>query len=108
MSHEVSGTLLEVFDEEQVTKNFRKQEFILEVGANTKYPQTVIFELTGKNIGALAEIEDGSEITVSFSLRGRRWDGPKGTRYFNSLSAFNIQCHEADAPKPINDDDVPF
>ena len=47
MGMEASGRIHAIFEAQQVTERFRKREFVLELGDNPRYPQFVIFQLTG-------------------------------------------------------------
>ena len=91
MNMQVQGRIHTAFPAEQVTQRFKKREFVLELDAASRYPQLVIFQLTGDRCGALDDFEAGETVSVEFSLRGREWKSPKGeTRYFNSLEVWSI------------------
>jgi hypothetical protein len=50
MALEATGRLHTIFDTKQVSERFSKREFIVETTDNPKYPQTVLFQLTGSSI----------------------------------------------------------
>jgi len=117
MNMQIQGRIHTAFPAEQVTQRFKKREFVLELDATSRYPQLVIFQLTGDRCNALDDFKVGDEVQVEFSLRGREWKSPKGdTRYFNSLDVWTIaRAGEAggdgfdDEPPPHTDDDqIPF
>jgi len=121
MGLEVTGKLHEVFDTKQVTERFRKREFVVETSDNPRYPQFVLFQLTGDRCEAIEEFQIGDEVSVDFSVRGREWKSPKGeVKYFNSLDVWTIDGRSSrpvfgdDEPPPLNDppegidDDLPF
>ncbi|MFO0688846.1 MAG: DUF3127 domain-containing protein [Myxococcota bacterium] len=117
MNMQVQGRIHAAFPAEQVTQRFKKREFVLELDAASRYPQLVLFQLTGDRCSALDDFKVGDEVQVEFSLRGREWKSPKGdTRYFNSLDVWTIaRSGEAmgggfdDEPPPHTDDDqIPF
>jgi hypothetical protein len=123
MGMEVSGKLHAVFDTKQVTDRFQKREFVLEVADNPRYPQYVLFQLTGDRCDQLEGYQPGDEVKVEFSLRGREWTSPRGeVKYFNSLDVWTIERVGAgagrgddepplpDGPPPDlgMDDDIPF
>ena len=92
MGMEVSGKLHVINEAQQVTERFRKREFVLELSENARYPQFVIFQLTGDRCGRIDDFEVGVEVRVEFSLRGREWKSPRGeVKYFNSLDVWNIE-----------------
>lgn len=123
MNMQVQGKLHALFDAEQVTQRFRKREFVLELDGESRYPQYVMFQLTGDRCEMLDGFAKGEDVTVEFSLRGREWTSPKGeVRYFNSLETWALDRvgdaapGGADAPggpgdeppPPSDDDDIPF
>ena len=113
MGMETRGRLHAKFDTQQVTERFRKREFVVELADNPRYPQFVLFQLTGDRCEGLDEFEVGDEVRVEFSLRGREWTSPKGeVRYFNSLDVWTVEREgPGDVPPPEGpppEDDVPF
>ncbi len=113
MGMETRGRLYAIFDAQQVTERFRKREFVLELADNPRYPQLVLFQLTGDRCESLDGFEVGDEVRVEFSLRGREWKSPKGeVRYFNSLDVWTLEREgppdDAPPPGPPPEDDVPF
>ena len=106
MGIEVSGKLHVINDAQQVTERFRKREFVLELSENARFPQFVIFQLTGERCGRIDDFEVGDEVRVEFSLRGREWKSPRGeVKYFNSLDVWNI---ERAGGAQSRDDEPPF
>ena len=127
MNMQIQGKIHAAFDAEQVTERFRKREFVLELDGSTRYPQYVMFQLTGDRCGELDGYKAGDEIKVEFSLRGREWTSPKGeVRYFNSLEVWSVEGMGAgggtgaggsssgpsrsgdEPPPPSDEDDIPF
>lgn len=123
MAIQVSGRLHAIFETKQVTERFAKREFVLELADNPKYPQRVLFQLTGERINALDNFKVGNDVRVDFSLRGREWTGRDGeVKYFNSLDVWTIDLlsgpgssgrQQAPSLRPQDDgmpldDDVPF
>jgi hypothetical protein len=122
MNMQIQGKVHAHFEAEQVTPRFRKREFVLELDGASRYPQYVMFQLTGDRCELLDGFEKGAEVRVEFGLRGREWTSPKGdVRYFNSLEVWSIdRVGEADPaaieepvfsdepPPPDDEDDIPF
>lgn len=125
MGIEVSGKLHTIYETKQVSERFAKREFVLEMADNPKYPQLVLFQLTGDRCAQLDDHQVGDEVRVEFSLRGREWKSPQGDlKYFNSLDVWKLEAsrsgrgrgpapgssgyrgdpRDADVP-PRNDDD---
>ena len=121
MGIQQTGKLHAKFEPQQITERFRKQEFVVELEPNSRYPQYVSFQLTGDRCGQIDGFEEGDEISVEFTLRGREWTSPKGdVKYFNSLEVWGIEGQKSQQPSrgedfappgdppPNMDDDVPF
>jgi hypothetical protein len=129
MNMQIQGKIHTTFEAAQVTDRFRKREFVLELEGASRYPQYVMFQLTGDRCDALDGFASGDEVGVEFSLRGREWTSPKGeVRFFNSLEVWTIdrvgdaqassQGGKAPAtgspprsdepPPPTDDDEIPF
>jgi hypothetical protein len=98
MGIEVSGKLHTIYDLKQVSERFAKREFVLELSDNPKYPQHVLFQLTGDRCSQLDDHRVGDEVRVEFSLRGREWRSPQGElKYFNSLDVWKLEAGRANA-----------
>lgn len=124
MSYELSGKVIEVFDAQQVTERFKKREFVVEkakVVNGTEYSDYVKFQLTQNRCDLADTISTGDMITVSFDVRGNRWEKNGEVNYFTNLEAWRIQKEadndrapaetEEDMPIYIVDDedeDLPF
>ena len=93
---QINGKILEIFDTVQVSESFRKREFVLEYQEN-QYPEFIKFELVQDKSSFMDQYSAGSEITVDFNLKGRKWTNPQGeVKYFNSLQAWRITATQAE------------
>ncbi len=98
MGIEATGKLHTIFDTKQVSEKFSKREFVIEMLDNPKYPQTVLFQLTGDRCAQLDRLQVGDEVRIDFSLRGREWKSPSGeVKYFNSLDVWKVEPMRANA-----------
>jgi hypothetical protein len=98
MAMEATGKLHTIFDTKQVSERFSKREFVVEMSDNPKYPQTVLFQLTGDRCAQLDGMNVGDPVTIEFSLRGREWRSPQGdVKYFNSLDVWRVEPARANA-----------
>jgi len=89
---EATGRLHTIFDTKQVSERFSKREFVVEMSDNPKYPQTVLFQLTGDRCVQLDGMNVGDNVSIEFSLRGREWRSPSGdVKYFNSLDVWRVE-----------------
>ena len=92
MGIETIGKLHTIFEIKQVSERFTKREFVIELVDNPKYPQVVLFQLTGDRCSQLDGMAVGDEVRIEFSLRGREWKSPSGeVKYFNSLDVWKIE-----------------
>ncbi len=103
---EITGTLKVKFDTQKVSDRFQKREFVLTTEANTPYPQHVSFQVTQDKCDILNKFEVGQELKVQFNLRGREWNGPQGTKYFNTLEAWRIELFGAQVTPPVTETQV--
>lgn len=123
MGFNVNGKLHTIFETKQITERFQKREFVVEMTDNPKYPQVVLFQLTGDRCGQLDEFKVDDEVRIEFSLRGREWTSPQGdVKYFNSLDVWSLEQvgsapdrGEEEPPMPDgpppgfdDNDDIPF
>lgn len=103
---EVTGAIYAVMDAVEVSDNFTKREFVLDVTDNPKYPQLVLFQCSGRLIEDLDNCAAGDPVTVSFNLRGREWTNPEGeVKYFTTLTAWKLEDAES---TEVAEDDIPF
>lgn len=113
MGMEATGKLHTIFETKQVSERFSKREFVVELADNPKYPQTVLFQLTGDRTTQLDDMRVGDQVRIEFSLRGREWRSPSGeVKYFNSLDVWKIEAARAgrgrrDAGADPRDVDMP-
>jgi hypothetical protein len=92
MGIEATGKLHTIFETKQVSERFTKREFVVELSDNPKYPQMVLFQLTGDRCNQLDEFRVGDSVRIDFSLRGREWRNPQGeVKYFNSLDVWKLE-----------------
>ncbi|HSD86788.1 MAG TPA: DUF3127 domain-containing protein [Kofleriaceae bacterium] len=104
MGIETTGKLHTIYETKQVSERFTKREFVVELADNPKYPQTVLFQLTGDRCTQLDDMRVGDEVRIEFSLRGREWRSPKGeVKYFNSLDVWKIEPARASSGRSRRD-----
>lgn len=109
MGLKASGKLHVLYETKQVSARFQKREFVVEIVDNPRYPQLVLFQLSGDRCSALDEFSVGDEVELDFSLRGREWTSPRGeTKYFNSLDVWTIDRVGAAGGPPAGDEEPPL
>lgn len=95
MSYELTGKIKLIQDEQQFNSGFRKREIVVTV-EDGKYSQDILLEFLQDKIALLDSFSLGQEVTVSFNIRGREYNG----RYFNNLAAWKITAAGAAAEAP--------
>ena len=81
---EVKGKVLRIGEIQQVTDTFKKLDLVLQIDADSDYPQNILFEVHQDNTEKVLQYNKvGQEITVSFNLRGRDWTNKE--EYFIEL-----------------------
>jgi len=108
---ELTGKITQVLPEKSGNSArgaWRKQEFILEIPGD--YPKQVCFMVWGDKIDQFG-IQPNQEVTVSFDLESREWNG----RWYTDVKAWRVvpageggQSGGPDEPPPFDDDLPPF
>ncbi len=70
------------------------QEYVIET--HDTYPRKLCFEVFGNDKIQQFNIQIGEEITVSFDIDAREWQG----RWFNSIRAWKVDHHTAEDVSP--------
>lgn len=95
MAYELTGKIKLIQDEQQFNSGFRKREIVVTV-EDGKYSQDILLEFLQDKIALLDNFSPGQDVTVSFNIRGREYNG----RYFNNLAAWKIAAAAATAEAP--------
>jgi len=96
---QLTGTLKEIRDTQQISEKFQKREFVLVT--NEQYPQFISMELQGDKCDIIDSYGIGEEVVCDINLRGREWVNPQGeTKYFNTIVAWKIQRPANSSPAP--------
>jgi hypothetical protein len=116
VAYDLTGKIKLIQDPKTFDSGFTKREMVVIV-EDGKYPQEINLEFVQDKVALLDNLEPGQEVTVSFDIRGREYNG----RYFNNLQgwkvvaagnepAFNQEEQSPPYPTPsdFGDDDIPF
>ena len=83
---EITGKIIQVLPEvggvSKAGNEWKKQEYVLET--HDQYPKKVCFQIFGADKIAQAAIQPGEELTVSFDIDSREYQG----RWFTSINAW--------------------
>lgn len=109
MSYELTGKILEIFPEQQVTEKFKKREFVIET-ENNGFTDQVKMQLIQDKTPIIEAFATSDEVKVSFNIRGNKWKD----NYFVNLQAWRIEKLSestgntpADMPPAPGIDDLP-
>lgn len=98
MSIDIKGTVTHIGDTQTIGgKGFQKRCFVLKT--EDQYPQELEIEATKERIQQLDSMNIGDVVTAAVNLKGRRWDGPQGTKYFVSLEVWRLNV-DSKAARP--------
>ncbi len=103
MAYDMTGKIKLIMDPKTFGSGFTIREFVVTV-PDDKYPQDIILQFVQDKVSLLDAVQPGQEVTVSFDIRGREYNG----RYFNNLQAWKLVAAEGAGDKPpVSDSDVP-
>ena len=71
---------------------WKVKEYVIE--DHSQYPKKMCFEVFGADRISQFNIQEGEELTVSFDIDAREWQG----RYFNSIRAWKVDRVAAQQP----------
>ena len=94
--YETTGIVHKICDPEtrgSGDKKFTSQTLVLATEPG-KYEQFPAWEFGEKRMGELKDLRVGDTVKVEWNLRGRRWDGPKGEKWFTTLSGWKVTIDE--------------
>jgi hypothetical protein len=94
---DITGTIIEIFEEQVVSDKFKKREFVLKVVDNG-YEQEIKFQTIQDKTTILNFVKLNDEVKVLFNLGGRSWTNKQGKKdWFNSVTAWRIEKVGSDA-----------
>jgi hypothetical protein len=114
MAYELTGKIKLIQEAKTFDSGFTKREMVVIV-EDGKYPQEINLEFVQDKVALLDNLQPGQEVTVSFDIRGREYNG----RYFNNLQGWKVVTLGDESPAPsmesyypeppdIEDEDIPF
>lgn len=103
---ELSGKIIAVLPAREgvskVGNPWKIQEYVLET--HDQYPRKMCFNIFGADKIAQFNIQIGEELTVSFDIDCREWQG----RWFNDIRAWKVERGGAQPAAPTVDSAAPF
>jgi hypothetical protein len=123
--YEASGKIKLISETQTFPSGFSKREFVVTT-ADGKYPQDLKFEVVKDKCSVLDGFKEGSDVKVSFDIRGNEYNG----KYYVNLSCWKLEGgsgggsrndeHSQEAPEgepsaedlrkqdDFDDDEIPF
>ncbi len=96
---EITGKIIAVLDARggigKTGNEWKMQEYVLET--HEQYPRRVCFNVFGADKIAQFNIQAGEELTVSFDINAREYNG----RWYNDIRAWRVE--RGTVPAPAND-----
>ncbi|MBN2161883.1 MAG: DUF3127 domain-containing protein [Pontiellaceae bacterium] len=106
MAYDLTGKIKTIMEPKTFGSGFTVREFVVTV-EDGKYPQDIVLQFVQDKVSMLDSVQSGQEVTVSFDIRGREYNG----RYFNNLQAWKVVPADgaagSDDKPPVSDADVP-
>lgn len=102
MAYELTGKIKLIQEPKTFESGFTKREMVVVV-EDGKYPQEINLEFVQDKIALLDSLQPGQEVTVSFDIRGREYNG----RYFNNLQGWKIVTAGEEQGPPADDAHYP-
>jgi hypothetical protein len=96
---QITAKIKHINDTEVISDKYKKRTFV--VTTSDKYPQDVQFQCSQDKCDMLNGYKAGQDVTISFNLRGREYNG----KYYNTLEAWKVSFAEAapQEPQSLND-----
>lgn len=92
MLYEMTGTIKLINDIMSFPSGFTKRQFVI-TSEEDRYPQDIPMAFTKDRCALLDGVKPGERVKVTFSLRGREWQG----KYFLDAEAIKIESLDAAA-----------
>lgn len=93
MEYQITGKVAEVYPVNKVNERFRKREFVIEhkdTGSGQAYVDFIKFQLTQEKCEIIDESWLRQDVTVTFSLKGNRWEKNGMVNYITNLNAITV------------------
>lgn len=88
---QVSGKVLEIGETQTFSSGFQKRSVVIEASKKAdEYPNPVEVTLKKDGCAQADSLRVGDSVDVEGFVEGRRWEGPKGVRYFIDLSVKSL------------------
>lgn len=110
MSYELTGTICQIGQTQQVSERFKKREFVVEIQEEINgktYTNYAKFQFTQAKCDVLDSFRVGNEVKVSFNIKGNRWERDGKVNYITTLEAWRVEKVQVTKPAP-DGSNLPF
>jgi len=71
----LQGTIKLINEPVMISDKLTKQQMVLTIDEDTKYPQNIAVEFMNKNVDILKKHKVGEKVSVNINLRGNEYNG---------------------------------
>ena len=93
MEYQITGRVAEVYPVNRISERFRKREFVIEhkdSSSKQVYVDYIKFQLTQDRCEIIDESWLRQDVTVTFNIRGNRWEKNGVANYITNLNALSV------------------
>ena len=93
MDYQITGRIVEVYPVNRINERFRKREFVMEHKDNSSgqaFIDYIKFQLVQDKCEIIDESWLRQDVTVTFSIRGNRWEKNGMVNYITNLNALTV------------------
>lgn len=83
---ELRGTIKVIAEPVKVSDKFTKQQLVLTIDEDTKYPQDIAIEFVNDKLSLVAKQKVGDKVAVGVNLRGNEYNG----KYYNNIVGWKV------------------
>jgi len=95
MSLQITGKLIEKYPVQQVSEKFKKREFVIEISEDVNgqtYTNPAKFQCVQNKCDIIDRFNIGDSVTVSFNVKGNKWERDGKVNYITNLDAWRIEA----------------
>lgn len=109
MKFEIVGKIILIDDTQQISDNFKKREFVIEVEneRNSDWNDFIKFQITQDRCDILDACKLNQKIKVYFNIKGRKWEKDGKVNYFSNLECWRIESLIDTTPPEFDPNDMP-
>jgi len=83
---DLQGTIKHIIDPVKVSDKLTKQQMVLTIDEDTKYPQNIAIEFLNDKIDILKKFKINEKVSVGINLRGNEYNG----KYYNNIVGWKV------------------